>query len=71
MVDLGCHEGHGTYKNMSDALIWMHYFNATGGSVHGIDIVDDFGRRRFAECRQHLEQADALPSAQSQERPVR
>ena len=44
MVDLGCHAGHGTYKNMSDALIWMHYFNATGGSVHGIDIVDDFAQ---------------------------
>ena len=40
MVDLGCHAGHGL--NMSDALLWLHHWNATGSLVVGVDIVEDY-----------------------------
>ena len=42
MVDLGCHAGHTTHKNFSDAHFWLQHFNHTGGAVLGIDIFQDF-----------------------------
>lgn len=42
MVDLGCHAGHGPFKNMSDILIWLRYFNSSGSLVLGVDIFEDF-----------------------------
>ena len=50
MVDLGCHAGHGSSWNLSDALLWLRYFNHTGGSVLAVDVFDDFVQdvqRRF------------------------
>ena len=41
MVDLGCHAGHGAYRNVSDALIWLHYFNESG-AVMGVDAFEDY-----------------------------
>ena len=41
MVDLGCHAGHGRARNMSDALVWLHYFNHSG-RVLGVDALQDF-----------------------------
>ena len=41
MVDLGCHAGHGHHKNISDAMLWLHYFNHSG-TVLGIDALEDF-----------------------------
>ena len=41
MVDLGCHAGHTRYKNVSDALLWLHYFNHSGGAVLGVDAWED------------------------------
>ena len=42
MVDLGCHAGHTRHKNVSDALLWLHYFNHSGGAVLGVDAWEDF-----------------------------
>ena len=42
MVDLGCHAGHGVAKNMSDALLWLHHFNASGSAVLGVDAHEEF-----------------------------
>ena len=50
MVDLGCHAGHGPHTNLSDALLWLEYFNETGGLVVGVDAHEDFAldqQRRF------------------------
>ena len=50
MLDLGCHAGHGRDKNVSDALIWLHHFNASGSRVLGVDAFEDFAidlQRRF------------------------
>ena len=41
MVDLGCHAGHGRSRNLSDALVWLHYFNHSGRVV-GVDALQDF-----------------------------
>jgi len=43
-VDLGCHAGAGRHKNLSDALIWLQYFNASGGEVLGVDAIEDFAQ---------------------------
>ena len=32
-VDLGSQAGHGLYRNTSDALLWLGYFNASGSMV--------------------------------------
>ena len=37
MVDLGCHAGHGSWYNTSDALLWLDAFGADGGKVLGVD----------------------------------
>ena len=42
MVDLGCHASHGSFQNISDALLWLHHFNASGSLVVAVDIVEDF-----------------------------
>lgn len=42
MVDLGCHASHGVHSNISDALLWLNEFNATGGLVLAVDIYEDF-----------------------------
>ena len=41
MVDLGCHAGADRTHNMSDALIWLDYFNHSG-TVLAVDIFEDF-----------------------------
>ena len=41
MVDLGCSATHGHHRNLSDALLWLHHFNATGSLVVGVDIDED------------------------------
>jgi len=42
MVDLGCHAGAGRHKNVSDALLWLRYFNHSGSVVLGVDANEDF-----------------------------
>lgn len=43
MVDLGCHAAHGKYRNVSDALLWLHHFRSqNGGIVLGVDIIEDY-----------------------------
>ena len=41
MVDLGSHAGHGRHHNLSDAMIWLHYFNHSG-RVFAVDAFEDF-----------------------------
>ena len=41
MVDLGCHAGLGPYRNESDALIWLRYFNRSG-AVLAVDAFEDY-----------------------------
>jgi len=42
MIDLGSHTGHGQHRNLSDALNWLRFFNASGGAIFGIDAVEDY-----------------------------
>ena len=42
MLDLGCHAGAGPYLNLSDALLWMKWFNHSGGTVVGVDAFEDY-----------------------------
>ena len=44
MVDLGCHAGHGNFRNRSDALLWLDHFgqSAKGGTVLAVDAVADY-----------------------------
>ena len=42
MVDLGCHAGHGRFKNRSDALLWLGHFSHAGSLVIGVDAFEDF-----------------------------
>ena len=42
MVDFGCHAGHGRSRNISDALLWLQRFNATGSLVLGVDLHEDY-----------------------------
>ena len=42
MLDVGCHAHAGRFLNVSDALIWLDYFNASGGLVVGLDALEDF-----------------------------
>lgn len=42
MVDLGCHAGHGVGKNVSDALLFLRYFNHTGSLIIVADAFEDF-----------------------------
>ena len=44
MVDLGCHAGHSTYRNTSDALIFLDFWNAPGTKVVGVDAFEDFAQ---------------------------
>jgi len=41
-MDLGSQAGHGLYRNMSDALLWLNYFNASGSLVIGVDAFEDY-----------------------------
>ena len=41
MVDLGSHAGHGPARNQSDATLWLLYFGADGGTVLGVDAIED------------------------------
>ena len=43
MVDLGAHAGHGRHRNVSDAMIWLHYFNHSG-RVYAVDMVEDLAQ---------------------------
>ena len=52
MVDLGCHAGHGRYKNISDTLLWLQRFNSSGSLVLGVDLSEDYAldlQHRFDE----------------------
>jgi len=42
MIDLGCHASHGVHANVSDALLWLDRFNASGGAVLAVDLFEDF-----------------------------
>eukprot|EP00966_Prymnesium_polylepis_P284866 6581514-Prymnesium_polylepis.1 len=42
MVDIGCHAGHTWWSNVSDAMLWLRHFNASGGTVLGVDVVEDY-----------------------------
>lgn len=41
MVDLGCSAGLGRFRNTSDALHWLHYFNYSGSTVLAVDAFED------------------------------
>ncbi len=41
-IDLGSQAGHGIYRNTSDALIWLQYFNHSGSLVIGVDAFEDY-----------------------------
>ena len=50
-VDLGCHAGHGRFKNASDALYWLDSFNHSG-AILGVDAFEDYAQdlqQRFDE----------------------
>lgn len=42
LIDLGSQAGSGLFRNESDALIWLNYFNATGSLVVGVDAFEDY-----------------------------
>ena len=39
---VGCQSGNGIFYNLSDTLIWLRWFNHTGGLVVGIDGFEDY-----------------------------
>jgi len=41
-IDLGSQAGHGIFRNTSDALLWLKYFNHSGSLVIGVDAFEDF-----------------------------
>lgn len=41
-VDAGSQAGHGLFRNVSDSLLWLNYFDAPGTSVVGLDAFEDF-----------------------------
>jgi hypothetical protein len=52
MVDLGSHPAFGDMQQYGDALIFLEYFHAPGGSVLAVDAMPDFAtdiQRRFDE----------------------
>ena len=53
-LDLGSHASHGAYVNMSDALLFLDRFHASGSLVVGVDIYEDFAldlARRFEQVQ--------------------
>ena len=44
MIDLGCHAGHSSNRNTSDALIFLDFWNAPGTTVVGVDAFEDFAQ---------------------------
>ena len=55
-----CHAGHGQWKNVSDALLWLHYFNHSGSAVLAIDAFEDYALDLTHRLR-HLEPYASLP----------
>lgn len=41
MVDLGCSAGLGRFRNVSDIVSWLDFFNHTGSTVVGVDVFED------------------------------
>lgn len=42
MIDLGCHAGHSAWLNVSDATLFLDYFNHSGSAVIVADAFEDF-----------------------------
>lgn len=42
MVDIGCHAGHTRFKNLSDAMLFMHHYTRAGGLVLAVDAIEDY-----------------------------
>ena len=35
-------QGHSHHKNLSDATLWLDHFQHPGGTVLGVDVVEDY-----------------------------
>ena len=35
-------QGHSHHKNLSDATLWLDHFQPPGGTVLGVDVVEDY-----------------------------